>query len=134
MCGGRGGTPPSPLFPPPITLLEIYSFCSYPNNPSGVKRSPLVKNPDHVIMDMVYYWPMYTDIETKVDHPIMVFSRYFCLPEPQIEVLSRSYLFSWELISLLLCRIFCTQTPDIIGKKGENEGDYYSLILKPFST
>ena len=25
----------------------------------GVKRSP---NPDDVIMDMVYYWPMYTDI------------------------------------------------------------------------
>lgn len=71
-----------------LTLVSILSYvshasdhcidfaCSYPNNPSGVKRSPLVKDPEHVIVDMVYYWPMYTDIDVKMNEPIMIFSRY----------------------------------------------------------
>lgn len=47
----------------------------FPNNPDGSKRSPLVQDPERVIMDMVYYWPMYTDIDEKVNKSIMVFSR-----------------------------------------------------------
>lgn len=50
--------------------------CSYPNNPDGTKKAPLVKDPDHVITDMVYYWPMFTDIDKKMDDALMVFSRY----------------------------------------------------------
>ncbi|XP_064387369.1 uncharacterized protein LOC135335756 [Halichondria panicea] len=47
---------------------------TYPDNPSGVKRNPLVMDPSRVVMDMVYYWPMYTEINAKLDHPLMVFS------------------------------------------------------------
>jgi L-tryptophan--pyruvate aminotransferase len=47
---------------------------TYPNNPNGVHRSPLVKNQQHVIRDMVYYWPMYTDIDLMISQPIMIFS------------------------------------------------------------
>jgi len=55
--------------------LHISLIHSYPNNPNGVRRNPLVKNNFHVIRDMVYYWPMYTDINESVAEPIMIFSR-----------------------------------------------------------
>ncbi len=58
-----------------LQVLEII-FYRYPDNPSGVKRDPLVKDPSRVVRDMVYYWPMYTEIDTKLDQPLMVFSRY----------------------------------------------------------
>ena len=66
-----------------ITVRPIYIhiitcghlFYSYPNNPNGVHRNPLVKNQQHVIRDMVYYWPMYTDIDLMISQPIMIFSR-----------------------------------------------------------
>jgi aspartate/methionine/tyrosine aminotransferase len=47
---------------------------TYPNNPNGVRRNPLVKNEQHVIRDMVYYWPMYTETSLTVSQPIMIFS------------------------------------------------------------
>lgn len=47
---------------------------TYPNNPNGIRRSPLVMNQHHVIRDMVYYWPMYTDTNLTVSEPIMIFS------------------------------------------------------------
>lgn len=56
--------------------FHTHSLYRYPDNPSGVKRDPLVKDPSRVVRDMVYYWPMYTEIDTKQDQPLMVFSRY----------------------------------------------------------
>ena len=67
-------------------MITHPSFSSYPNNPSGVKRNPLVMDPSRVVMDMVYYWPMYTDTEAKLDHPLMVFSRYIDLRMSSLEV------------------------------------------------
>ncbi len=43
-------------------------------------------DPSRVVMDMVYYWPMYTDTEAKLDHPLMVFSRYIDLQMSSLEV------------------------------------------------
>ena len=37
-----------------------------------------MKNPNHVIRDMVYYWPMYTDTNLVMSEPIMIFSRLYC--------------------------------------------------------
>ena len=59
-----------------VCVSKVTFALSYPNNPNGVKRNPLVKNPDHVIRDMVYYWPMYTDTSLTISEPIMIFSRY----------------------------------------------------------
>ncbi|CAI8010915.1 Tryptophan aminotransferase-related protein 3 [Geodia barretti] len=64
----RWNTSADPTSPYTIEIL------TYPNNPNGVRRNPLVKNPNHVIRDMVYYWPMYTDIDTTISEPIMIFS------------------------------------------------------------
>lgn len=61
-------TSADPLSPYTIEIL------TYPNNPNGVLRNPLVKDPAHVIRDMVYYWPMYTNIDSKISEPIMIFS------------------------------------------------------------
>ena len=45
-------------------------------------RNPLVKDQNRVIRDMVYYWPMYTDTNTTISEPIMIFSRYvWILPQ-----------------------------------------------------
>ena len=48
---------------------------SYPNNPTGEKRAPLVKDPSRVVRDMVYYWPMYSKIDMKLSEDVMIFSR-----------------------------------------------------------
>ena len=37
-------------------------------------------DPDHIITDMVYYWPMYTDIDKKMNASLMIFSRYVHVP------------------------------------------------------
>lgn len=63
------------------SIVSTFNFTmillsSYPNNPNGVKREPLTTIPGRVIMDMVYYWPMYTEIDQTMDKPIMIFSRY----------------------------------------------------------
>ena len=55
--------------------MALLMLCRYPNNPSGEKRPALVQDSKRVIMDMVYYWPMYTDIDTRVDAEVMIFSR-----------------------------------------------------------
>lgn len=57
-------------------IIIAWYLTSYPNNPNGVCRSPLVKNQYHVIRDMVYYWPMYTDTNLTISEPIMIFSRW----------------------------------------------------------
>ena len=49
----------------------------YPNNPDGIKKAPLVTDPDRIISDMVYYWPIYTDVDKKMNASLMVFSRYY---------------------------------------------------------
>lgn len=49
--------------------------CRYPNNPDGVKRQPLVEDPDRIITDLAYYWPIYTNIDKKFNTSMMVFSR-----------------------------------------------------------
>ena len=47
----------------------------YPNNPTGEKKDPLVKDPSRVVRDMVYYWLMYSKIDMKLSEDIMIFSR-----------------------------------------------------------
>ena len=48
---------------------------SYPNNPTGERKDPLVKDTSRVLRDMVYYWPMYSKIDMKFSEDIMIFSR-----------------------------------------------------------
>ena len=58
-------------------IIQAHSFSTqrYPNNPDGAKRTPLVTDPDRIITDMVYYWPMYANIDEEMNESIMVFSR-----------------------------------------------------------
>ena len=48
-------------------------YCTrHPNNPTGELRKPLVKDSSHVIYDMVYYWPMYTNAKEKMAEVIFI--------------------------------------------------------------
>jgi len=52
-----------------VTLLmysNFYVLYRLPNNPDGEPRKPLVKDSSHVIYDMVYYWPMFTNVSVKM--------------------------------------------------------------------
>ncbi|XP_065896729.1 uncharacterized protein [Dysidea avara] len=51
--------------------MEIVTL---PNNPDGEPRKPLVKDRSHVMYDMVYYWPMFTNVSVKMSEDIMIFS------------------------------------------------------------
>ena len=67
------------LIPPghfmPSMACNCVSVSSYPNNPTGEKRAPLIKDPSRVVRDMVYYWPMYSNIDKKLSEDLMIFSR-----------------------------------------------------------
>jgi len=57
------------------TMRVVYMY-RHPNNPNGELRKPLVQDHDHVIYDMVYYWPMYTKANTKMSEVCIVFMLY----------------------------------------------------------
>jgi len=74
VIGGFTTNDGSPL-PPDSDIIE---YVTSPNNPDGQKRTPSKPNATH-IWDLVYYWPAYTDVDTKLDEDIMVFSASKCL-------------------------------------------------------
>ena len=92
---------------------------SYPNNPNGVRRNPLVKNANHVIRDMVYYWPMYTDVNITVSEPIMIFSRF---------VLHCCLIIS-EYLALPMPIIFCSSKHEGLAGTRFGWGFYEDLSL-----
>jgi len=56
-------------------LHTTFEINTYPNNPDGRKRAPLVSDPSRVIYDCVYNWPQYTAIdEDPLEGDIMIFS------------------------------------------------------------
>ncbi|KAL0364191.1 UNVERIFIED_CONTAM: Tryptophan aminotransferase-related protein 2 [Sesamum angustifolium] len=52
---------------------------TYPNNPDGVIREPVVNRADgKLIHDLAYYWPQYTAITSPADHDIILFTVSKC--------------------------------------------------------
>ncbi|KAK4429798.1 Tryptophan aminotransferase-related protein 2 [Sesamum alatum] len=52
---------------------------TYPNNPDGVIREPVVNRADGMLVhDLAYYWPQYTAITSPADHDIILFTVSKC--------------------------------------------------------
>ena len=49
-----------------VAIHTIHLCYRHPNNPTGELRKPLVQDQSHVMYDMVYYWPMYTNTDVKM--------------------------------------------------------------------
>ncbi|GMH85677.1 hypothetical protein TL16_g10307 [Triparma laevis f. inornata] len=50
---------------------HTYEILTYPNNPDGVKRTPIASK---VIYDCIYYWPQFTEVDKKLEYDVMIFS------------------------------------------------------------
>ena len=54
---------------------STFEINTYPNNPTGQKRAPLVNHPSRVIYDCIYNWPQFTELDTTpLAGEIMTFS------------------------------------------------------------
>ncbi|KAL2253634.1 L-tryptophan--pyruvate aminotransferase 1 [Sesamum indicum] len=52
---------------------------TYPNNPDGVIREPVVNRANGMLVhDLAYYWPQYTAITSPADHDIILFTVSKC--------------------------------------------------------
>ena len=60
------------------TYSNFYALYRHPNNPDGEPRKPLVKDSSHVIYDMVYYWPMFTNVSVKMSE-VSVLCQCICV-------------------------------------------------------